>query len=178
MHAEAVEEPHVCKKRDMCLHLLSSSGRYTHINGGLRRVPFGYYKIGRIASEEDSKSITNDAVNDLRVHDNEWAIKLELKSFAGFRLLSELGKAIGVLAFFSKQTIASETITLIESLANITSQVVQASLKEETLTEERDKLENAIAKIKTLCGMLPICGSCKKIRDDKGYWNQNRIICQ
>jgi len=89
-----------------------------------------------------------------------------------------LGKAIGVLAFFSKQTIASETITLIESLANITSQVVQASLKEETLTEERDKLENAIAKIKTLCGMLPICGSCKKIRDDKGYWNQNRIICQ
>lgn len=25
---------------------------------------------------------------------------------------------------------------------------------------------------KTLSGMLPICASCKKIRDDKGYWNQ------
>ncbi len=26
--------------------------------------------------------------------------------------------------------------------------------------------------IKTLKGFLPICSSCKKIRDDKGYWNQ------
>lgn len=26
--------------------------------------------------------------------------------------------------------------------------------------------------IKTLRGMLPICSSCKKIRDDAGYWNQ------
>jgi hypothetical protein len=30
-------------------------------------------------------------------------------------------------------------------------------------------LEN---KVKTLSGFLPICASCKKIRDDKGYWNQ------
>ncbi|MCP3927936.1 MAG: hypothetical protein GY705_02410 [Bacteroidetes bacterium] len=34
------------------------------------------------------------------------------------------------------------------------------------------KLQEAIAQIKTLSGMLPICSSCKKIRDDKGYWNQ------
>jgi PAS domain-containing protein len=34
------------------------------------------------------------------------------------------------------------------------------------------ELQNALAKIKTLSGMLPICSSCKKIRDDKGYWNQ------
>jgi hypothetical protein len=34
------------------------------------------------------------------------------------------------------------------------------------------KLQDALAKIKTLRGLLPICSSCKKIRDDKGYWNQ------
>ena len=34
------------------------------------------------------------------------------------------------------------------------------------------KLEKALAKIKTLRGILPICATCKKIRDDKGYWNQ------
>jgi len=28
------------------------------------------------------------------------------------------------------------------------------------------------ATLKTLSGLLPICSSCKKIRDDKGYWNQ------
>lgn len=34
------------------------------------------------------------------------------------------------------------------------------------------KLQEALENIKTLKGMLPICSSCKKIRDDKGYWNQ------
>ena len=34
------------------------------------------------------------------------------------------------------------------------------------------KLQNALKKIKTLSGIIPICASCKKIRDDNGYWNQ------
>jgi PAS domain S-box-containing protein len=34
------------------------------------------------------------------------------------------------------------------------------------------ELQTALASIKTLRGFLPICASCKKIRDDKGYWNQ------
>ena len=42
--------------------------------------------------------------------------------------------------------------------------------------EEREKLisklQKALDNIKTLKGLLPICASCKKIRDDKGYWNQ------
>ena len=29
-----------------------------------------------------------------------------------------------------------------------------------------------MAKIKVLNGLIPICASCKKIRDDKGYWDQ------
>lgn len=35
-----------------------------------------------------------------------------------------------------------------------------------------DKLNAAFAKVKLLSGFLPICASCKKIRDDKGYWQQ------
>ena len=34
------------------------------------------------------------------------------------------------------------------------------------------ELQQALSEIKTLSGLLPICASCKKIRDDKGYWNQ------
>ncbi|WP_243319775.1 hypothetical protein [Geothrix sp. SG200] len=34
------------------------------------------------------------------------------------------------------------------------------------------RLEALLAEVKTLGGMLPICSHCKKIRDDKGYWNQ------
>jgi two-component system cell cycle sensor histidine kinase/response regulator CckA len=35
-----------------------------------------------------------------------------------------------------------------------------------------DKFQKALAQIKTLSGLLPICSVCKKIRDDKGYWQQ------
>ncbi|NMC92225.1 MAG: PAS domain-containing protein [Smithella sp.] len=42
--------------------------------------------------------------------------------------------------------------------------------------EEREKLiaelQQAMSDVKVLSGMLPICASCKKIRDDKGYWNR------
>ena len=34
------------------------------------------------------------------------------------------------------------------------------------------ELRESLAKVKLLSGLLPICASCKKIRDDKGYWNQ------
>jgi YesN/AraC family two-component response regulator len=34
------------------------------------------------------------------------------------------------------------------------------------------ELQQALASIKTLSGLIPICASCKKIRDDQGYWNQ------
>lgn len=34
------------------------------------------------------------------------------------------------------------------------------------------ELQHALANVKMLSGMLPICSSCKKIRDDQGYWTQ------
>jgi PAS domain S-box-containing protein len=45
--------------------------------------------------------------------------------------------------------------------------------------EEREKLvrdlQKALSEVKMLKGILPICASCKKIRDDKGYWNQVEV---
>jgi hypothetical protein len=42
--------------------------------------------------------------------------------------------------------------------------------------EERERLirelQEALAKVKMLSGMLPICSSCKRIRDDQGYWQR------
>ncbi|MCK5097329.1 MAG: PAS domain S-box protein, partial [Desulfobacteraceae bacterium] len=35
-----------------------------------------------------------------------------------------------------------------------------------------NELQEALEKIKTLSGLVPICANCKKIRDDNGYWNQ------
>jgi hypothetical protein len=38
--------------------------------------------------------------------------------------------------------------------------------------ELKKSVDEALARIKVLNGLIPICASCKKIRDDKGYWNQ------
>lgn len=51
-------------------------------------------------------------------------------------------------------------------------ELVERAAIEENLTEERNRLIDALTEVKTLSGLLPICSSCKKIRDDGGYWNQ------
>lgn len=47
------------------------------------------------------------------------------------------------------------------------------------IEEEREKLilelRNALTQVKILHGLLPICASCKKIRNDKGYWEQMEV---
>lgn len=45
----------------------------------------------------------------------------------------------------------------------------QRDLEQEKLIGE---LQTALAEVKTLNGLLPICSHCKQIRDDKGYWNE------
>jgi len=40
------------------------------------------------------------------------------------------------------------------------------------LKVSNNDLKSALKQIKTINGLLPICASCKKIRDDKGYWEQ------
>ncbi len=58
-----------------------------------------------------------------------------------------------------------------------TNQLLNIEIVERKQIErEREKLikqlQKSLAEIKTLSGLLPICATCKKIRDDKGYWNQ------
>lgn len=59
---------------------------------------------------------------------------------------------------------------------NILYSVIHDITERNRREKEREKLindlESALAEIKTLKGILPICASCKKIRDDEGYWNQ------
>jgi DNA repair exonuclease SbcCD ATPase subunit len=43
------------------------------------------------------------------------------------------------------------------------------------LRNRNEELQAMLAQIKTLRGLLPICASCKKIRDDDGYWQQIEV---
>ena len=54
--------------------------------------------------------------------------------------------------------------------------IVRDITRQKTLEAERDQLifdlTDALMKVKILRGLIPICASCKKIRDDRGYWKQ------
>jgi hypothetical protein len=39
-------------------------------------------------------------------------------------------------------------------------------------------LQEALAKVKTLSGLVPICAWCKKVRDDRGFWNEVEVYVQ
>lgn len=57
---------------------------------------------------------------------------------------------------------------LIGVARDITPRVALEDEREKLITE----LQDAVANVKTLKGLLPICSSCKKVRDDRGYWQQ------
>jgi PAS domain S-box-containing protein len=143
IHAPVTEGPHACRNRASCLHLVVSSGRYTHTDGGHRRVPFGAYKIGRIAGGEDAWFITNDVTHDPLVHDHEWAASLGLVSFAGFRLVSAEGKPVGVLALFSRQLISPDITGFLQDLAATASQIVRTGMVERALRETEEKIRGS-----------------------------------
>jgi len=76
--------------------------------------------------------------------------------------------------FISEHTV---TGTFDDTGKRITGVHVIRDITERKQTEEqRDRLiselQKALSEVKTLQGFLPICSHCKKIRDDKGYWNQ------
>ena len=71
----------------------------------------------------------------------------------------------------SSDPILDETDHLIGTV-HIISDITERKRAEEEREKLIRELQEALAKIKKLSGFLPICASCKKIRDDKGYWNQ------
>ncbi|MCX5830557.1 MAG: PAS domain S-box protein [Deltaproteobacteria bacterium] len=145
VHAEVNEGPHTCRYRDRCLHLLASSGRYTHTDGKIhRRVPFGCYKIGSIASDKNHKFLTNDVQNDPRVHNREWARELGLVSFVGYQLRVPGGKTLGVLALFAKHPISSPEDAILDGLSSAVALVIQRDVAEDSLRQTLESLRNAI----------------------------------
>jgi two-component system sensor histidine kinase/response regulator len=140
VHATVTEGPHVCRYRDRCLHLMASSGRYTHTDGEVhRRVPFGCYKIGRVAAAEEHKFLTNDVTHDPRVHNHQWAEQLGLVSFAGYQLRPPGGETLGVLALFSQRAISPEEDALLETLSHTTARVLQTARVQEALREAEER---------------------------------------
>jgi len=57
-------------------------------------------------------------------------------------------------------------------LCSVIHDITERKISEREREQLIAELRQAMSEVKTLRGFIPICSSCKKIRDDKGYWNQ------
>ena len=68
--------------------------------------------------------------------------------------------------------VAERTIELKNANERLQLELIERKRAEEEREKLVQELQKTLAKVKTLSGLIPICASCKKIRDDKGYWGQ------
>lgn len=89
-------------------------------------------------------------------------------------------KAVGIIGLANKETDFDDNDA---KIAAGFGELAAIALRNSRNLDARDKaeqekervigeLKDALAQVKKLSGLLPICSSCKKVRDDKGYWKQ------
>jgi hypothetical protein len=88
---------------------------------------------------------------------------------------------VGVLKAYSSSPYAFSPLD-VERL-RVLSKVTGGLLAQAILYAEKERVtaefEQALQEVKRLSGLIPICASCKKIRDDEGSWNQlEKYICE
>jgi DNA-binding response OmpR family regulator len=85
------------------------------------------------------------------------------------------GLNVGADGYISKPISNREFVARVQAMVRI--KAAEDALREKEKEQQKliDQLQDAFAEIKTLKGFIPICASCKKIRDDEGYWNQLEV---
>ncbi len=73
------------------------------------------------------------------------------------------------------ERVKARTAALVESNERLQREIIERKKAERKLENFVDELQKALAEVKTLTGLLPICASCKKIRDNKRYWTQVEV---
>jgi CheY-like chemotaxis protein len=115
----------------------------------------GYEVCGRLKADERTRDIPIIFIS---------AIHETIDKVAAF--------SIGGVDYITKPFHVEEVLVRVKT--HLTLRHLQKTLQEknEQLQGKNDELEAALAKVKLLTGLLPICANCKKIRNDEGYWQQ------
>ncbi len=74
-----------------------------------------------------------------------------------------------------EERVRERTAELVQTNERMTLEILERKKAERELEKLVVELQQALTKVKTLSGLLPICASCKKIRDDQGYWTQVEV---
>jgi len=100
--------------------------------------------------------------------DNQKKIKSEDTWENEYRMIGADGSTVWFRDIVSVIRKDGRPVELIGVMIDMT-QTKRAEAERERLIRE---LQEALSKVKTLSGFIPICAGCKKIRDDGGFWNQ------
>jgi len=104
----------------------------------------------------------------VHAYDREFALRFALV----FLIITTVSHWFEFLRQHYRQGMESEQLRLLEERGRLQVEIasrVAAEREREALIRE---LREAFSKVKQLSGLLPICASCKKIRDDGGQWLQ------
>ena len=123
------------------LELQASAGMDTHIDGPHSRVPLGQFTIGRIAQER-RPHLTNHVVNDPQVHDQEWARREGMVSFAGYPLIVQ-ERVLGVMAMFARHQLSEFVPKALTSVASALAVGIERKRGEEALRQSEERLRQA-----------------------------------
>jgi GAF domain-containing protein len=110
--------------------------------------------------------IVDDATKDERFAGNPLVKAApRIRFYAGAPLIDKEGYALGSLCVIDRKVKHLDSVQL-KSLEALARQIISQLEFRRAAAE----LAAALAEIKTLQGLLPICSHCKEIRDDQGYW--------
>ncbi len=112
--------------------------------------------------------VVEDALKDERFATNHYVLNApHIRFYAGAPLRTPEGHGLGSLCVIDRKprSLDEKQLAALESLARL----VMMKLEMRRVTQE---LASALANVKTLNSLLPICAYCKSVRDDEGYWKQ------
>ncbi|MFC1563547.1 GAF domain-containing protein [candidate division KSB1 bacterium] len=104
-------------------------------------------------------------------------VKLNMISYLGFPILYPDGKPFGTICVLdNKENAYSPAFEqLIMKFRDIIQNNLELLYMNRNLGDENKKLSDYLSEIKQLRSFIPICASCKNIRDDEGYWHEIEI---
>lgn len=80
--------------------------------------------------------------------------------------------AAGAMDYITKPVNAVELLARVASALTLKQEMDCRKAREADLRRSNEDLQRALKEVKVLRGLIPICASCKKIRNDGGFWQQ------
>jgi transcriptional regulator with GAF, ATPase, and Fis domain len=156
-----------CPDRRECLHLRASAGVTARVDGAFRRFPIGARRVGDVARSR-RPFVARDDLAGAGLADARWLAAHRVRSFAAFPL-EHRGALEGVLAVFSRRSLADEEVDLLGVAARHAAVALAHARAYAELTAARERLaaENAYLQeeIREDRGEGPIIGAGRAWRE-------------